>query len=314
MAKIDPPVTLRDRLPPLQSLAFFEAAARHLNFTAAAAELGATQPAVSHRVREVEDHLGVPLFRRLHRGVALTDEGARLFEAVRESLGTIRTVAAEIRARRASHVLSVVTDFGFAAYWIMPRLPRLREATPELDLRIITTQNAFDLRREPMDFAIQFGSGHWDGCEAELLFPELAVPVCSPGFLAAHGPIAEAADLARLPLLHLEAVEPTRWVCWDDWLAAQGVGRARVGRDLQFNDYSFVIQAAVAGQGIALGWRPLVDDLLASGLLVVAIDRPIRTARGYFLVSPLPSMPTRYQASFRDWLSRECAGDEGGTS
>lgn len=306
MAKTDPPVTARDRLPPLQSLAFFEAAARHLNFTAAASELGATQPAVSHRVREVEDHLGVALFRRLHRGVALTDEGATLFEAVRESLGAIRIAAAEIRARRDRNVLALVTDFGFAAHWIMPRLPRLREAMPGLELRITTTQHAFDLRGEAADFAIQFGSGHWNGCDAELLFSELAVPVCSPAFLAAHGPISDATDLVRLPLLHLEAVEPARWVCWDDWLEAQALGRLRTGRDLQFNDYSFVIQAAMAGQGIALGWRPLVDDLLANGLLKIAIDRPISTARGYFLVSPLPFMPTRFQAAFRDWLLDEC--------
>lgn len=310
MAMHDRPPPIRDRLPPLQSLAFFEAAARHLNFTAAAQELGTTQPAVSHRVRELEDNLGAALFRRLHRGVALTDEGARLYEAVGESLRAIRAAAAEIRARRTRNVLALVTDFGFAAHWIMPRLPRLREALPELELRITTTQYAFDLRREPADFAIEFGAGLWDGCEAELLFPEIAVPVCSPAFLAAHGPIREAADLARLPLLHLEAVEPARWVAWDDWFAAQGVGRAPTGRNIRFNDYSFIIQAAMAGQGIALGWRPLVDELLENGLLKVAIDLPIRTARGYFLVSPRPVMLTPFQSSFRDWLFGECRGRE----
>lgn len=310
MATHDRPVPGHDRLPPLQALAFFEAAARHLNFTAAAHELGATQPAVSHRVREVEDHLGVALFRRLHRGVALTDEGARLFEAVGESLRAIRAAAAEIRARRARNVLSLVTDFGFAAHWIMPRLPRLREALPELELRITTTQYAFDLLREPADFAIEFGSGQWDGCEAELLFPEIAVPVCSPGFLAAHGPIREASDLAALPLLHLEAVEPARWVSWDDWFAAQGVGRAGTGRNIHFNDYSFIIQAAMAGQGVALGWRPLVDELLDNGLLATALDLPIRTSRGYFLVSPLPALLTSVQSSFRDWLLDECRSSE----
>lgn len=310
MATHDCPAPGPDRLPPLQALVFFEAAARHLNFTAAAQELGATQPAVSHRVREVEDHLGVALFRRLHRGVALTEEGARLFEAVGESLQAIRKAAAEIRARRARNVLALVTDFGFAAHWIMPRLPRLREALPELELRITTTQYAFDLRREPADFAIEFGSGFWDGCEAELLFPEIAVPVCSPAFLAAHGPIREAADLAQLPLLHLEAVEPARWVCWDDWFAAQGTTRASAGRNIRFNDYSFIIQAAMAGQGVALGWRPLVDELLDKGLLTVAIDLPIRTSRGYFLVSPLPALLTPFQSSFRDWLFSECRGRE----
>src|SRR5262245_12700847 len=144
----------KERPFPLQSLVFFESAARHLNFTSAAHELGATQPAVSQRVREIEQDLNVVLFKRMHRGVSLTAEGARLFEAVHESLDAIRVVTAEIRTRGARKILTLTTDFGFAAYWLLPRLPRLRSLIPDLELRVITSQEDFDIRGEPVDFAV----------------------------------------------------------------------------------------------------------------------------------------------------------------
>ena len=142
------------RLPPLQSLVFFEAAVRHLSFTAAALELGTSQPAVSQRIGLLEEDLGVPLFKRGHRGVSLTADGLQLFNAVRDSLGGIGEAAASIRARRARQVLTVATDFGFAAYWLMPRLAALRALVPNLDVRIVTTQDPFDIRGEPVDIAV----------------------------------------------------------------------------------------------------------------------------------------------------------------
>src|SRR5438552_16723517 len=168
------------RLPPLQTLAFFEAAARHLNFTAAAQELGSSQPAVSQRIGLLEEDLGVPLFKREHRGVSLSADGVHLVEAVHESLGGIGDAVAKIRSRRTRQVLTVATDFGFAAYWLMPRLAALRELVPNLDVRIVTSQNEFDIRGEPVDVAIAFGPGHWPGCAAQALFPEIVMPVSSP--------------------------------------------------------------------------------------------------------------------------------------
>lgn len=292
------------QLPPLQALVFFEAAARHQNFTAAAQELGTTQPAVSQRVGWLEQDLGVALFKRQHRGVALTAEGLRLFEAVREGLGVIGTAAAELRASRSAPVLTVATDFGFAAYWLMPRLHALRELVPDLDVRIFTSQNGFDLRKEPVDAAIGFGAGAWPGCEAELLFPEVVRPVCSPAFAARHGLSGAPQQLAGLPLLHLERPVPARWLGWADWFALHGLPASHGHHDVTFNNYPLVIQAALAGQGVALGWTPLVDDLLAAGQLL-ALGEPERTECGYFLVLPRSARLAGVLAVFRRWLLAE---------
>lgn len=294
----------KKRLPPLQALVFFEAAARHQNFTAAAQELGATQPAVSQRVAWLEEDLGVALFKRQHRGVALTAEGLRLFEAVREGLDVIGDAAVELRASRSHPVLTVATDFGFAAYWLMPRLNALRELAPELDVRIMTSQNGFDLRKEPVDVAITFGAGQWPGCEAALLFPEVVRPVCSPVFAERHGLNGGVEQLMKLPLLHLERPEAARWLSWPDWFALHGLPISHGHHDVTFNNYPLVIQAALAGQGVALGWTPLVDDLLEAGQLV-ALNPPDRSECGYFLVLPKTARLTGVLAVFRRWLLTE---------
>ncbi len=292
-------------LPPLQSLVFFESAARLLSFTAAAQELGTTQPAVSHRIAWLEEDLGAPLFKRQHRGVSLTAEGVRLFEAVHESLAVIGDASAEIRARRSHPVLSVTTDFGFAAYWLMPRLPTLRALVPDLDVRIVTSQTEIDLRGESVDVGIAFGTGHWSGCEAEALFPERVIPVCSPAFRDKQGLDGTPVALQTLPLLHLERPPLARWLSWDDWFSRHGLPARHGGHDLSFNNYPLVIQAALAGQGIALGWSPLVDDLLDSGQLVAAAGPALRTERGYFLVLPRNARLTGALAVFRRWIVDE---------
>lgn len=294
------------RLPPLQTLAFFEAAARHLNFTAAAQELGSSQPAVSHRIGLLEDDLGVPLFKREHRGVSLTADGVHLFEAVHESLGGISNAVAKVRSRRTRQVLTVATDFGFATYWLMPRLAALRELLPNLDVRIVTSQNEFDIRGEPVDIAIAFGAGQWPGCEAELIFPEITIPVCSPAFLANHALCGNSTDLTRLPLLHLESTEPVRWLTWENWFALHRLSMTDESHDLTLNNYPIVIQAAIAGQGVALGWVPLIDELVRSGQLVTAVSRPIRTERGYFLVQPDSQRSPESLNRFRQWIIGEC--------
>jgi len=299
------------RLPPLQTLVFFEAAARHLNFTAAAQELATTQPAVSQRIALLEADLGVALFKRGHRGVQLTADGVHLFEAVHASLGGIGEAVARIRERQADQVLTVGTDFGFAAYWLMPRLAALRADWPELDVRIVTSQNEIDVRGDAMDMAIAFGSGRWPGCEAQALFPELVLPVCSPAFLACHPRIGDSPQaLLKLPLLHLESPEPARWLTWRDWFTAQGLSLKDERHGLTLNNHTLVLQAAMTGQGVALAWRPLVDELLKGGQLVVACDRPLRTERGYFLVQPGAQRPSATLRRFKAWIEQACIASE----
>ncbi|WP_207461499.1 LysR substrate-binding domain-containing protein [Azospirillum sp. SYSU D00513] len=299
------------RLPPLQTLMFFESAARLLNFSAAARELKVTQSAVSHQINWLEADLAVALFRRLHRGVALTPDGVRLYEATREALDGIADAVSEIRAGQRPGVLNVATDFGFAAWWLMPRLSRLREAMPDLDVRIVTAQREFDMRREAVDIAIAFGGGRWPGCDAERLFPEVVLPICSPAFKAAHGGMDGAdgtispQDLRSLPLLHLESVGPAAWLSWKEWFTLHGVPMPASGHDLTFNNYPLVLQAALMGQGVALGWVPLIDDLVRSGHLVALLDRPVRTEQGYFIVESSRRKPDRWRDLFRRWVQEE---------
>ncbi len=294
-----------DRLPPMQALSAFESAARLASFTAAARELGSTQPAVSQRVVQLEEALGAPLFERGHRGVTLTEDGVRLFEAVRQSLDTLRCATADIRERRARGAITLATDVGFATYWLMPRLAKLKEELPDVDVRVVTAQHA-DLQRDHADVAILFGDGDWPSCTSTRLFEESVAPVCSPAFLARNPGIAEPADLLRLPLLHVQPTRPERWLAWQGWFGAHGLTAPPDPHGLTFNSYALVVHAALMNQGVALGWSPLVDELVAGGQLVRCVDAPVVTSRGYYLVRPptRPEAPT--VARFRRWLFEHC--------
>lgn len=302
---------MASRRVPVQPLAFFEAAGRHQNFSAAARELGVTQSAVSHQVAWLEADLGVALFRRLHRGVALTADGARLFEVVRRGLDDMERTLAELRVGRGQRAMTVATDFGFAAWWLVPRLPRLRRHLPDLDVRILTTQEAVDLRREPVDIAVSFGSGHWEGCRAWPLFPEVVVPICSPAFRQGLPAAPDPAALTALPLLHVHSSGAAPWLSWADWFALHGIGGRRAGgHDLSFNNYPLVLQAALTGQGVALGWMPLVDTLLEGGQLLMLAPPVERAERGYFVVEAENGRGGRHVDVFRRWIGAEAAGRE----
>lgn len=295
-----------DQLPPMAVLLAFEAAARLKSFTAAARELGATQPAISQRVVQLETDVGAPLFARGHRGVALTDDGERLYEAIRGSLDTIRDATAAIRASRAAGTLTIRTDPGFAAYWLMPRLGSLARAMPGVDVKIVTSQDVFEPRHDQADVAIAFGAGDWRPCTSTRLFAERVTPVCSPAFRDAHRHAHAARDLCDLPLLHVQPTEPERWLTWDAWFAEQGLAWPGGARGVTFNSYSLVIQAALMGHGVALGWAPLVDELLESCLLVPLLDLPVTTQRGYFLVRPPARPEPQAVPAFRRWLFGAC--------
>ncbi|CAB3805798.1 choline sulfate utilization transcriptional regulator [Paraburkholderia fynbosensis] len=299
----------QDRLPPMQALTMFESAARLASFSAAARELGSTQPAVSQRVVQLEEALGAPLFERGHRGVTLTEDGVRLFEAVRSALDTIRSASADIRARRTPQTLTLSTDFGFATYWLMPRLSQFKALMPDVDVKIVTSQNVFDPSHDQADIAIAFGDQHadWTARGAIKLFAERVTPVCSPAFRAAHPALRAPADLPSLPLLHLEATQPARWLSWADWFAAHGLDAPAAHRGITFNSFALVAHAAIMGQGVALGWAPLIDELLATGQLVELFDAPVVTERGYLLVTQRAATPA--VNAFRRWLLDECGLD-----
>jgi putative choline sulfate-utilization transcription factor len=293
----------------MQALAMFESAARLASFTAAAREMGSTQPAVSQRVVQLEEALGTPLFERGHRGVTLTEDGERLFEAVRHALDTIRLATSEIRARRMPQTLTLSTDFGFATYWLMPRLSQFKALMPDVDVKIITSQNVFDPSHDQADIAIAFGDEHadWSARGVVKLFPERVTPVCSPAFAAAHPSLRTPSELLHLPLLHLEPTQPARWLSWTDWFAAHALDAPPAHRGITFNSFTLVAHAAIMGQGVALGWAPLVDELLATGQLVELFEPPVVTERGYLLVTQRAATPA--VSAFRQWLLGECGLD-----
>lgn len=285
---------------------FFEAAVRHLSFTGTAQELGTSQPAVSQRISsrrriwhgavQPGAPRGFPVPGRDVTGHGYAVEPDQHHEA-----------AAKIRNRHKRQVLTVATDFGFATYWLMPRLATLRDLVPELDVRIVTTQNQFDIRGEPVDMAIALGDGEWPGCSSHHLFSEIVLPVCSPAFQQRHALGGQPARLCSLPLLHLESAEPQQWMLWEGWFSAHGLRSTGGGHDLTLNNYPLVIQAAVAGQCVALGWAHQVDVLVRHGQLVPAVKEPLRTERGYFLLEPKTRRNNETLHGFRTWIVQECA-------
>ncbi|TWI61167.1 putative choline sulfate-utilization transcription factor [Pseudoduganella lurida] len=293
---------------PLQSLALFAAAMRHLSFTQVAEEYGTTQPAVSQRIAALEKHLGTPLFHRSRRGVTPTPEGAALYEGVREHLAAIQNTVERVRTRRLREVLTVATDFAFANFWLMPRLAAFQSLQPDVDVRIVTSQTQIDIRGEPVDLATSFGTGSWPGCDAQRMLPELVVPVCSPQ-LRGRERVKKAADVLHLPLLHLESSGRARWMTWQDWAAAQGLRADAGGHSLTLGNYPLLIQAALAGRGVALGWRPLVDELLRAGQLVALPAPALSTERGYYLVRPHGRATGAALNRLCEWIAAECGSD-----
>ena len=297
----------------MQSLIVFEAAARHLSFTGAARELGTTQSAVSQQVRALEELLALPLFIRVYRGVELTDEGRVLQQAVEEGFQRIAAALEQLQFNRQHQRLNVATDFALAAYWLMPRLPDFRARHPEVDVRIITSQGWSGADTQDVDVAIAFFGRAPAVPGARRLFAETVFPVCSPALLTRLGELDSPDALADAPLLGLRADSGSGWLDWPTVMKALGAARPPGEPVLSFDNYTLLIQAALAGQGVGLGWGTLVDDLIDRGLLV-AIDRfTVETKGGYFLIEPKPQEPVNAKRHFIQWLldTQQTDGNQG---
>jgi DNA-binding transcriptional LysR family regulator len=293
--------TLRDLIPSANALVVFEAAGRLLSFTAAGAELGMTQAAVSYAVRGLERHLGVALFHRGHRAVALTESGARFLADVSLGLGLIRRAAEAVRVPdRGGHV-TLSCSTAFASFWMLPRLQTFRDALPGVELRLQTTFRDLDIAAEGIPLAIRGGDpADWPGCGAGQLAAEEIWAVAAPSYLARAGMPSTPADLRRHRLIHLE--EPHRPAAtWADWLADAAVP-GPVPEGFRFNDYALLIQAVLEGQGVALGWRHLIERLVASGLLVRLTGHAMRTGRDFHVVWPDGRTLSPAALRVRDWL------------
>jgi len=298
---------LRARLPPPNSIFAFEAAARHQSFTLAARELNVTQAAVSRQIKTLEDHLGLAVFRRARRKVQLTSEGRRLHEAVTAGLDGIAEAVFELQAINAGPNLTVATTLAFSSFWLIQRIPDFRARFPDIELRIIASDANLDLIAEGIDVAVIYGSGKWQGLSATRLFTAEVFPVCSRSLLDSI-PIGTAWNLPNAPLLDLE-VSDKSWLDWVNWLQEVGVDTKKLKRRLTFNNYPLQIQAAIEGQGVALGWTPYVNELLAAGKLVRPIKTVVRPKNAYYLVVPL-SAGNANSAAFSRWIREQASSLE----
>ena len=292
------------RLPSLEALRAFEAAARHLSFTRAGDELHVTQSALSHRISALEDELGVKLFQRLARRMELTREGAVVAEGVRRGLDEIRRGLARLDSGPATLTLSVLPSF--AMRWLVPRLPGFARRHPGVEVRIAAEPTKVDLRAGAADIAIRFGRGDYPGLYVLKILDDAVVPVASPSFLAEHGPFESPADLARAPLLHDSPTETDgSGADWRSWLTHVGVRDMRSGAGTRFNQAVLTLEAAANGLGIALARLSLCAGDLASGRLVQVLPLSAPTTFAYFFVC-LPEHADRLAVSaFRDWLIDE---------
>jgi len=287
---------------PLNALRAFEVSARHLSFTRAAGELNVTQTAVSAQVKNLEDRLGTPLFRRLPRGLALTDEGQALLPMLTDSFGRIGAVLGQFKDGRYREPLTVAAVGTFAVGWLMPRLEAFHREHPFVDLRLMTNNNRVDLAGEGLDYAIRFGDGAWHGTEADALVEAPLSPVCAP-------PVArrlrDPADLARETLLRSYRADE-----WARWFGAAGV-RPPLLRGPMFDSSLTMAAAAMQGAGVALLPVSMIADELRHGRLVQPFGTQVSTGR--YWLTRLKSRPeTGAMRQFRAWLLQSAAAAAAG--
>ena len=288
------------RLPPLNALPSFEAAARHLSFSRAADELHVTHGAVSRAVRNLEDHLGVQLMIRASRSVRLTPVGASFAAEVRDVLEHL-AAATSAATGQTSGIVSVSTIDSFAARWLMPRLFGFRRIHGDIDVRVATSERLADFISDGIDVAIRCGGGQYPGLSAELLMKEDHFPVCSPKMLKGRYPLRRPADLARHTLLH-----DVFTVDWAIWLHSAGIDNVDAHRGPTFLSSDHAIQAAVRGEGVVLGRSALVADDLAAGRLVRPFELSLPAGFAYYVVYPQHALQRPCVKAFRDWLVADC--------
>jgi DNA-binding transcriptional LysR family regulator len=271
-------------LPPLAQLEAFEAAARHLSFTRAGDELALTQSAVSRQISALEAHYGLPLFRRLHRALRLTDEGQRLLQVVGDVLARLHEVGGELKRDQRAKTVVVTTTPGFAGLWLIPRLAGFTASRPDVDVRISAAYALVSLNREGFDLAIRYQAEERAGEGAELLFGEVVMPVCSPRVLRDRSrPLKTPEDLRHHVLLHLDSGPGADMQDWPIWLRAMKLDDIKPASVIHFSQFDQLINAAIDGQGIALGRSPLLDKHLLDRKLVAPFKRAMASPRSYYL-------------------------------
>jgi len=295
------------RLPNLNALRAFEAAARNLSFTKAARELSVTQGAVSHQVATLETQLGLQLFERLNRRLQLTEAGRRYLPALTEALDRIAFATQELTVEERTGQLRVTVMPSFAQMWLLPRLRRFREQAPEIDVMVLASESLADFAREPVDLGVRFGFGRYAGLHVNHLMDDAVLPVCAPGLRNGRPGLGRPEDLVHHALLHDDAGEDNQLVDWGDWLRAAGVEGVDPGRGPSFSTSSFVIMSAIAGEGVALGRLTLCLQELVAGRLVQPFGPILPLDRSYWLVTTQEKARWPKVARFMAWMKEEAA-------
>jgi len=291
-----------DRLPPLQTLRAFEATGRLSSMTLAAAELHVTHGAISRQIRKLEEHLGVKLFIRLTRQIILTEEGADFHHAITRILGDITRESERLRGPDSARRLRISTSVSFATKWLAPRLSRFRQQYPEFDIYLDVTDVNVDLNNGQVDAAIRYGTGHYRDAASERMLDETVTPVCSPGYLDAHNGLKEIHALSDCVLLH----EDRMLANWEAWFAMTGEKHFRHQQGPLWMLGSMATEAAIRGEGVALGRSALIADDVAAGRLVVPFPQyKLQAERGYDLVYRSGHQDVFKIRMLRQWLSEE---------
>ncbi len=301
---------LKQRLPPLEPLIAFEAAARLLSFTRAAEELHLSQAAVSQQIRSLEERLQVRLFTRSHRAVQLTNEGREYQHSVSLILRQLAGATTDIRNVEFSRQLVIGCDHSFASLWLRPRLAELRRVLPQVTLRLVIDDAEAQIVGGEVQASILHGDGNWPGYRALRLLDETIYPVCSPDYDHAHDTEDWLSWLLQAQLIDL-ADSHWNWMNWRLWLGGNDIDQPLGNRMLQINSYPLVIEAACNGLGVALGWGHLVDDLIASGRLLRPVDASLETEFGYYLIYRDNLHDDELVERFGAWLQAQFPRDAG---
>jgi len=295
---------MRPRLPPLNALKAFEAAARHESFTRAAEELCVTQGAVSHQVKALETELALKLFNRERQRLIITEAGRDYLSVVRDALDRIAIGTERLLQRQNTGVLTVSTSPDFAAKWLVHRLGHFAEAQTGIDLRVSATLHHVDFAREEVDMAVRHGDGSWPGLETVQLSAEQLFAVCSPKLLSGRRRLEKPADILRFPLIHLDSRAD-----WTKWLRGVGIDDADATHGPVLNQASMVIDAAINGQGVALARTTLAAWDLINGRLVRPFRESLRISKTYWIICPKATTALPKIVTFREWLLAEASRD-----
>ncbi len=293
------------RLPPLNSLKAFEAAARNLSFTKAAEELFVTQAAISHQIKLLEEHLSIKLFMRRNRSLLLTEEGQSYYLDIKDIFAHLYEATEKLLTRGAKGSISIALTPSFAIQWLVPRLSEFSSLHPDIDVRIKAQDHDDNSLTDDVDVAIYYGLGHWQGVHSDKLHTEYLTPVCSPLLLAGDKPIRSPDDLQHHTLLH-----DTSRKNWKEWIKSAGIDNINVNQGPIFSHSSMVLQAAIHGQGVALGHSVLAKPDIDSGRLVMPFNQVLVSKNAYYLVCREAQVETPKIVTFRNWLLKTVAEEQ----